>query len=108
MALTQSKFRTTAQLNTAFSRKISKLLRDGIEENGRVSLIVSGGSTPAGLFNLLSKSNLEWDKVDISLAGSVLFQFSSEGLYPQEPFIVQQASQSESIPVAGTSFSGIL
>jgi 6-phosphogluconolactonase len=68
MALSQSKFRTTEQLNTAFSRKITKLLRDGIEENGRASLVVSGGKTPADLFNLLSKSNLEWDKVDISLA----------------------------------------
>lgn len=68
MALTQSKFRTTEQLNTAFTRKIAKLLRDGIEENGRASLVVSGGSTPAGLFNALSKAYLEWDKVDISLA----------------------------------------
>ena len=68
MALTQSKFRTTAQLNTAFSRKIIKLLRDGIEENGRASLVVSGGRTPANLFNTLSQSNLQWDKVDISLA----------------------------------------
>ena len=68
MALTQSKFRTTGQLNTAFTRKITKLLRDGIEENGRASLVVSGGSTPAELFNALSKANLEWDKIDISLA----------------------------------------
>jgi 6-phosphogluconolactonase len=68
MALTQSKFRTTEQLNTAFVRKITKLLRDGIEENGRASLVVSGGRTPADLFNALSKAHLEWDKVDISLA----------------------------------------
>ncbi|MFT5837910.1 MAG: 6-phosphogluconolactonase [Flavobacteriales bacterium] len=68
MALTQSKFRTTEQLNTAFTRKITKLLRDGIEENGRASLVVSGGRTPADLFYALSKTNLEWDKVDISLA----------------------------------------
>lgn len=68
MALTQSKFRTTEQLNTAFTRKITKLLRDGIEENGRASLVVSGGRTPAELFNALSKANLEWDKIDISLA----------------------------------------
>ena len=68
MALTQSKFRTTELLNAAFTRKITKLLRDGIEENGRASLVVSGGRTPAELFNALSKSNLEWDKVDVSLA----------------------------------------
>jgi 6-phosphogluconolactonase len=68
MALTQSKFRTTEQLNTAFARKITKLLRDGIEENGRASLVVSGGRTPADLFNALSKAHLEWEKIDISLA----------------------------------------
>jgi 6-phosphogluconolactonase len=68
MSLTQSKFRTTEQLNTAFSRKIIKLLRDGIEENGRASLVVSGGRTPSELFNALSKANIEWEKVDISLA----------------------------------------
>ena len=68
MALTQSKFRTTQQLNTAFVRKITKLLRDGIEENGRASLVVSGGRTPADLFDALSKTSLEWEKVDISLA----------------------------------------
>jgi 6-phosphogluconolactonase len=68
MALSQSKFRTTEQLNTAFTRKITTLLRDGIEENGRASLVVSGGSTPADLFNALSKAHLEWDKIDISLA----------------------------------------
>lgn len=68
MALTQSKFRTPEQLNLAFTRKISKLLRDGIEENGRASLIVSGGRTPAALFEALSKVSLAWDLVDISLA----------------------------------------
>ncbi|WP_133471095.1 6-phosphogluconolactonase [Paraglaciecola marina] len=68
MALTRSKFRTPEQLNLAFTRKISKLLRDGIEENGRASLIVSGGRTPAALFEALSKVSLAWDLVDISLA----------------------------------------
>ena len=68
MSLTQSKFRTTEQLNTAFARKITKLLRDGIEENGRASLVVSGGRTPAALFNALSKASLDWSNVDISLA----------------------------------------
>ena len=68
MALSQSKFRTTEQLNAAFARKIITLLREGIEENGRASLIVSGGRTPAALFETLSKSNLDWSSVDISLA----------------------------------------
>ena len=68
MALSQSKFRTTEQLNSAFARKIITLLREGIEENGRASLIVSGGRTPAALFETLSKANIDWPCVDISLA----------------------------------------
>ena len=68
MALSQSKFRTTEQLNSAFARKIITLLREGIEENGRASLIVSGGRTPAALFETLSKANINWPCVDVSLA----------------------------------------
>jgi 6-phosphogluconolactonase len=68
MALMQSKYVSTKQLNRSFANNIARLLRAGIEENGRASLIVSGGSTPAELFDALSKANLEWDKVDISLA----------------------------------------
>ncbi|MGS2718981.1 6-phosphogluconolactonase [Paraglaciecola aestuariivivens] len=68
MALSQSKFRSTEQLNLAFTRKIVSLLREGIEENGRASLIVSGGRTPAALFEALSKSSLPWQLVDVSLA----------------------------------------
>jgi len=68
MALTQSKFRTSEQLNTVFSRKIIKLLRDAVEKNGRASLVVSGGRTPAKLFETLSKAHLQWHKIDVSLA----------------------------------------
>ncbi|MGJ8681222.1 6-phosphogluconolactonase [Paraglaciecola sp.] len=68
MALMKSLFATTKQLNRSFANNIARLLRTGIEENGRASLVVSGGRTPADLFEALSKANLEWDKVDISLA----------------------------------------
>ncbi|KXI27353.1 6-phosphogluconolactonase [Paraglaciecola hydrolytica] len=68
MALVQSLFGTTDALNQAFCRRISTLLKQGIEENGRASLIVSGGRTPAALFGALSQVPLAWDKVDISLA----------------------------------------
>jgi 6-phosphogluconolactonase len=68
MALIQSLFRTTEQLNKTFAQRISRLLKLGIEENGRASLVVSGGRTPAALFDTLSKANLPWEHVDISLA----------------------------------------
>ncbi|WP_340679374.1 6-phosphogluconolactonase [Paraglaciecola sp.] len=68
MALIQSLFGTTDALNQAFCRRISTMLKQSIEENGRASLIVSGGRTPAALFGALSQVPLAWDKVDISLA----------------------------------------
>ncbi|MFT5313323.1 MAG: 6-phosphogluconolactonase [Paraglaciecola sp.] len=68
MPLQQSKFATAVQLNNSFSRRITQLLSAGIEENGRASLIVSGGKTPADLFEKLSRASLPWEKVDVSLA----------------------------------------
>lgn len=68
MALMKALYTSTEQLNRSFASNISRILRAGIEENGRASLVVSGGRTPAALFSALSNANLEWDKVDITLA----------------------------------------
>lgn len=68
MALKQTTFQSTDELNSTFAQRIVAILKDGIAENGRASLVVSGGRTPAALFDALSKSELAWDKVDISLA----------------------------------------
>ena len=68
MPIIQSLYETTDALNQDFCLRISTLLKQGIDENGRASLIVSGGRTPAALFDALSQVSLAWDKVDISLA----------------------------------------
>jgi 6-phosphogluconolactonase len=68
MGLQQTKFATVEHLNSSFARRISQLLNAGIEETGRASLVVSGGRTPAALFDALSKANVDWQNVDISLA----------------------------------------
>ena len=68
MALQQSKFATAAQLNSSFARRIIQILGAAIEENGRASLVVSGGRTPAALFEKLSHGHLPWEKIDVSLA----------------------------------------
>ena len=68
MPIIQSLYETTDALNQDFCLRISTLLKQGIDENGRASLIVSGGRTPAALFDALSQVSLAWDKVDMSLA----------------------------------------
>jgi 6-phosphogluconolactonase len=68
VALIEHLFESTNALNNEFANKIVKILSDGIAKNGRASLVVSGGRTPKPLFSILSKTGLEWDKVDITLA----------------------------------------
>ncbi|GAC32557.1 6-phosphogluconolactonase [Paraglaciecola polaris] len=68
MSLTESNFQSTDELNIAFAERIVDILKTGITENGRASLVVSGGRTPKALFNALSKVALDWAKVDVSLA----------------------------------------
>lgn len=64
----QSLYDNAEQLNSAFAARIVDLLQAGIDASGRASLLVSGGRTPVALFQTLSTSELDWSKVDVSLA----------------------------------------
>ena len=61
------KFDTAAELNPIFAKEIADKLQQGIELNGRASLLVSGGNTPRPMFALLSEQNIDWASVDIAL-----------------------------------------
>lgn len=56
------------ELNEQFAARIAQLLQNSIMRNGRASLLVSGGRTPVGLFEILSQSDVDWSNVDVSLA----------------------------------------
>ena len=68
MALTTLSFETPDALTDAFAQDLVSILKTGIKTRGRSSLVVSGGRTPLALFKQLSETELEWDKVDITLA----------------------------------------
>ena len=68
MALTTLSFETPDALTDAFAHDLVSILKTGIKTRGRASLVVSGGRTPLALFKQLSETDLEWDKVDITLA----------------------------------------
>ena len=61
-------FSSTVQLDEQLAKQIVSRLREAIEKRGKASLVVSGGRTPKGLFEILSQQPLEWDKVYITLA----------------------------------------
>ncbi len=51
----------------ASAASIAAVLRRDLEQRERARLLVSGGSTPAPVYQLLSKAPLEWHRVDIAL-----------------------------------------
>ena len=55
------------ELEKRLIRTIAQQIEKDVERNGKASLLVSGGSTPKDLFAKLSKLDLPWDKVVISL-----------------------------------------
>lgn len=54
-------------LANALAESIADQLISAIKDNGHASLAVSGGSTPGKLFQCLSKIDLNWSKVWITL-----------------------------------------
>ncbi|WAT01977.1 6-phosphogluconolactonase [Rouxiella chamberiensis] len=61
-------FSGAAALNQNLSGKMADALRQGIAERGQATLIVSGGRTPLELFRHLSRQELDWSRVTITLA----------------------------------------
>jgi 6-phosphogluconolactonase len=56
-----------SKLEEQLATTILQALTQEIERNGRASLLVSGGSTPKGLFVQLAKADIPWQQVTISL-----------------------------------------
>jgi len=61
-------FERAGELNNAFAEEIVSHLREAITQRGKASLVVSGGSTPAPLFELLANTEIDWAQVTILLA----------------------------------------
>ena len=55
------------KLEAQLASEIISALRTDILNFGSASLLVSGGSTPGGLFQVLSNSELDWSKLNVSL-----------------------------------------
>jgi len=55
------------QLVQALASDISQKLQAAVVRQGQASLAVSGGSTPLALFARLSKADIEWEKISVTL-----------------------------------------
>jgi len=61
-------FDSVSALDKGLADTVVSKLAQALESRGRASLVVSGGSTPKGLFALLSEAALDWAKVTVVLA----------------------------------------
>jgi 6-phosphogluconolactonase len=61
------KFVDRHRLAADLARRVARLLSDAVQRTGRAGLAVSGGSTPAALFDRLSQLVLPWEKVVVTL-----------------------------------------
>lgn len=66
--LKKHEFQTRGQLDQDLAQYVSELLIDAIAIRGEATLVVSGGTTPLGFFELLSKQVLDWKRVLVTLA----------------------------------------
>ena len=64
----QHRYDSRDDLDAALTQAIATQLSQGIASRGSASLVVSGGSTPKGLFKTLSSTELDWKRVTVLLA----------------------------------------
>lgn len=57
------KFENKRELVAKLNKNVIKALSTGIEINGKASMLLSGGTTPGPLYQSISQSELEWEKV---------------------------------------------
>lgn len=60
-------FKSSEALVATLSEKILTTLKRAIEQRGQACIALSGGSTPKKLFENLSKADMEWKKVIVTL-----------------------------------------
>ncbi len=60
-------FEQRSHLLTALTAECQDILAESLSKHGAATLLVSGGSTPAPLYEQLSKTELAWKKVKIAL-----------------------------------------
>ena len=63
-----NEFTQRADLDNQLAEQVADILAKAISLNGKASIAVSGGSTPKGFFTALSKKDLPWSDITITLA----------------------------------------
>jgi 6-phosphogluconolactonase len=87
------RFETKELLEDSLADELLKVLAESIEKYGNATLLLSGGSTPKGLFNKLSERKFPWEYITIGLVDERFVNNSSE--YSNEKLIRETLIQNE-------------
>ncbi|MFM6945577.1 MAG: 6-phosphogluconolactonase [Flavobacteriales bacterium] len=60
-------FESKPELEKRLCQDIAQYLIQAIEEKGTATLLLSGGSTPGGVYRLLAETDLDWSQVYVGL-----------------------------------------
>jgi len=71
-------FESKEKMFESLCSKVIEDLKEAINTNGNATLLVSGGSTPKPLFQLVNQSELDWEKVTIGLVDERYVNNTSE------------------------------
>lgn len=96
------KFDNTSVLDAALVENVVQALTADLNLRGMATLVVSGGRTPKGFFQLLSQQALNWEKVTITLADerwvNAGHEASNEKLV-RENLIINEACKAKFLPL---------
>ena len=95
-------------LDLDLSHRIGQLLIQSIAENGCASIAVSGGRSPIGLFEELSKINLDWSEVELTLVDERWVDAKNEDsneLLVRKHLIKNKATQVKFFPIKSSEKS---
>ncbi|MEC4723347.1 6-phosphogluconolactonase [Noviherbaspirillum sp. CPCC 100848] len=82
--------------------EIASALKNAIDLRGRATLVVSGGRSPVPMFQILSKKDLPWERVTVTLVDDRLVDpdsIESNELTVRRNLLVGPASASRFIPL---------
>lgn len=95
-------FESKGKMFESLCNKVQKDLTQAIKTHGNATLLVSGGSTPKPLFQLLNECELDWEKVTIGLVDERFVnntsKFSNENLVMNN-LIINKAEKATFIPM---------
>ncbi|TQV75063.1 6-phosphogluconolactonase [Aliikangiella marina] len=90
------------ELFTNVANKCASRLTRGVEKQGRASFVVPGGTTPAPMFERLSKMSLDWHNILVAPSDErwipVDHQASNQKLV-EENLLINQASKARVMPL---------